>query len=278
MRRLRKFFKTFTPAVAGGESYVDLAEQKGTYFDMALEIKKDGVLCDAATMTQLIDYVEILRNNNRQRKFTPAQLISINAFKKEAFETGFLDVFFAEPDSSTSVGEDNTAWTLDGASSFVVKIFWKAGAWVPSVEGYRSWHPTTLPLSAVSPVTYSEVQFNEVTGANRLLDIPNNGRDINHIHMFTDKISDFVYRRNDQVIIEGTKGIVDHQYKKGRDYIPTANEMVISQKAMTGRGADRMPATMVLDGQRLKSVHEVEATFSADSQFNTIIETVGSFR
>ena len=122
MRRFSKFFKTFTPAVAGGQSFVDLAEQRGTYFKAKLEIKKDGVLCNAATMATVVDYVELLINNTVQRKFTPAQLIAINASKKKVFEDGYLHIYFSEPDSSTGDGEDSSAWSMDGVNSFAIRV------------------------------------------------------------------------------------------------------------------------------------------------------------
>nr|WP_219845832.1 major capsid protein P2 [Emcibacter nanhaiensis] len=276
MRRLSKFFKTFTPAAAGGVSYVDLVEQRGTYFGLRLEIAKDGVLCDAATMATVVDYVELLVNNTVQRKFAPDQLFKINASKGYDFTTGILDIHFAEADCSTGDGEDSSVWSMDGVSTFEIKVHWLAGAWTPSIQGYRIWHPTTVPAASARPITYVHKQFNEVAGT-RFLDIDNDGRQINHIHMFTDKVDSFVYRRNDAVIIEGPKYLVDAEYEE-HDYVPANDVCIVSQKMFTGRAPDMIPAAVILDGKAVKATHVLEVELSADAQFNTIVEAVGGWR
>ena len=276
MRRVAPFFKTFTPASAGGMSYVDLAEQKGTYFELLLEIKKDGVLCNLETMKNVVDYVELLVNNTRQRKFTVDQLYKLNKIKKKKWLDGYLKIYFSESDNSTSDGEDSSVWSMDGVSSFEIKVHWKTGAHVPSINGFRIWHPTTIPAHMTLPITYVEKQFNEVAGT-RILEIDNDGREINHIHFFTDKIKYFKYSRNDTPILEGSKYLIDSDYAE-RGYVPLIDVCSISQKMLTSRATDKLPARISINGNIQKATHVIDAELTADAQFNTIIEVSGRWR
>lgn len=134
---------------AGGTATLTLPTS-GTYHGIDLTYTTATVGgADQVNMEAEIEEIRVIVNDKVQRRMTMRQLIDINARKGQAFNPGFIEIFFGEPWRRTAQGEDALAWGMADVDTFHIEIDIAAGAVTPTLSAQKLWDSVTRPMGPI---------------------------------------------------------------------------------------------------------------------------------
>lgn len=143
---------SFQGVAAGQTATLDLPAGQGAglvYYGLRIQYLESGTLANQSTMEAALTEVRLLVNGVVQRRFSAAQLNTINAENGIDFDAGQLKIFFAEPWRRSAQGEDALAWGVADVDTFQVEIDIDGAATSPALNVRAHVVRNSRPLGAI---------------------------------------------------------------------------------------------------------------------------------
>lgn len=224
--------------VAAGQTAVISLPVKGTYFGLKLFYKESSPPNQAAMETDITG-IRLKLNGVTQRDFTARNLFDINAFHGIGFESGVLNIFFAEPWRPEIQGEDALAWGMGGVDTFTVEVDIAGGATAPTLSCLALWSPLTTNTGLINQWRRHTVQPS-AAGDTDFLPPKVGSYFAAHFDMASVTVSKGTVKVDQDVIFEGKKAFVDSAYKD-HGFVPQSDYFHIALDKLTGRASESLP-------------------------------------
>ncbi|WP_262695177.1 major capsid protein P2 [Kordiimonas aquimaris] len=233
----------------------------------------NGTRATEAEMIADIDEIELKIGGTTQRRFTPAQLFTLEKLRGQTVKAGRLPIRFTQPERRTDIGEDRTIIFLNEIGQVTIDVKLNAQA---TARKLIARHVST-PLVAAdlkqpnqgSIITYKKKNvLIDSDGENEATFIQLQGRAFHTFHAFSADITSLkVYL--DQLLIWD---FVDKQHLddllEDNAYVPQADVWSFGGELLSSRYVDAM-----VSGD---SVLRWEFEMDAANSFDVLIEELGS--
>lgn len=272
IRVIEPIINPFSGVVSGGRAVLEL-DALGTYYGVSLyHTFGAAVPATKANFITNIASIQVYLGGTPQWDLTPTEIISINEEKGIPWTDGILDLWFSQPDSLSGIGEDFTAWGMANIANFQIVVNFNACA-TPTLEGHRVWRNVNMTNGNI--ISTDRLTVNAAGLSKKSVNIElEQGRVINALYCFTDKILSVKAFVGNDKIGEATKIIFDH-YREVAGYAPQSDIFVFSGKQITARYTDVINGQNAVDANKPHKLR-LEFTFAASAvDFDIITEQLG---
>ena len=272
IRILKPVVNPFNNVVSGGKSVLEL-DALGTYYCVALyHTFGASVPATKANFITNIASVKVNLAGTTQMELTPTEIISILEEKNIPWVDGVLPIWFSQPDSLSPEGEDFTAWGMGDVSNFQIVVQFNTVT-TPTLEAYRLHRDANLTNGNI--ITTDRQTVNAAGLGSKTVDVEiEQGRVINAVYCFSDKITSVKAYVGNDLIFEATKSVADY-FRQVAGYSPQSDIFVLSGKQFTGRITDVINGVNPLATNKPHKLR-LEFTYAASvADHDLIIEQVG---
>lgn len=226
--------------VAAGQTAVINLPNAGTYF--GLKFFYGTATAGGANQVNMeteLTRIRLKLNGVTQREFSARELFDINAFHGIDFETGILNIFFAEPWRPEIIGEDALSWGMGGVQTFTAEVDIASGATSPTLRATALWSPVTTNTNLINQWRRHTVQPS-AAGEYDFLPPKNGSYYAAHFDMSSVTINGAKVKVDQDVIFDGAKADVDSAYRD-HHFDPQNDYFHIALDKLTGRASESLP-------------------------------------
>lgn len=256
---------------AGSTANIDL-EPVGTYSEIRLHYKADGVAANAATIAADISAIRVRLDGTAQWDLTGEQLQAMNALRGIAHQDGVIPLYFAESTfRKLEQGADYRAWGMGGVSQFDIEVEIHADADTPELTAYAVRDPFSRPTGEIRKFKRGNVQV-AGTGEVTVNTFPRNDRYAG-IHCKSTAISRFQVKVADVEHVRAAPSVI-HAEMTEHGLVPQTgwSHLMFDRR---NRAIEMMEPFVVQNGKKVLLPFETTFTMSSGTSFNLVRELLG---